>query len=172
MHRLLKGTEVLHRKNIGRLGMFKIGWHFRLRAWWHPFQEYGKDALFDSLFPDLKQFKDVTRAHTQTHPSATLTALANMNYVACAGRLRQARQLVGYLAHVGLHAAADRRPSQLILNNIYVSSIGFIDIEWLVLQLSTKFRERNTPRRKAKSWQHYIYIYNYIYIYYTSIICT
>lgn len=70
----------------------------------HARQEYGKDALFDSLFPDLKQFKDwhqkCTKKWNSKHWkkwSETLILL---------GWLWQPRSLVGHLAHVGLLATS------------------------------------------------------------------
>ena len=38
----------------------------------HARQEYGKDALFDSLFPDLKQFKDWHQKMRQKMEQQTL----------------------------------------------------------------------------------------------------
>lgn len=73
----------------------------------HARQEYGKDALFDSLFPDLKQFKDWTSKMHQKMEHQTLEEVSETwTTLILLGWLWQPRSLVGHLAHVGLLATS------------------------------------------------------------------
>ena len=165
--------------------MFKIGWHFRLRAWWHPFQEYGKDALFDSLFPDLKQFKDVTRAHTQTHPSATLTALAipSQYELCCLCRTTMTSKTVGGIFGSCWASCCcwSQAESAYSVYNIYIYVYVYIYIcckhwfhrHWMtcIAAFNKVSREKYTQKKRKIMTKHdktiicmYIYIYTYIHL--------